>query len=246
MRTGHWMVGTALVATMMGFTSPAQADRGNVRRVEPVVVAAPAHGPRPVDRVDARPADLPRADGAVTGRVERENGKHLVVDPYDRKRADLKLRFDDRVPVYEHGRRVTAKRIDKGDDVRVHFALDARQKPVAVAVELLSAHEARLERLAAQPAPAHWRSNASHAGRVTQVRDGHITFDPYQRSVGETRLRLDDGTPVYRDGRRVKQSEVRRGEDVRVYFAGRRVVAIELLDSKEARKLERELKNRRS
>lgn len=245
MRTGHWMVGTALVATLVGFTSPAQADRGNVRRVEPVVVG-PMHGPRPVDRINERPSQMPRADGTVTGRVEKENGKQLVVDPYDRKRADLKLRFDERVPVYEQGRRVSTRRIDKGDDVRVHFALDARQKPVVVAVELLSANEARVERLAAQPAPKNWRSNASHAGRVKQVRDGHITFDPYQRSVGETRLRLDDDTPVYRDGRRVKQSELRRGEDVRVYFAGRRVVAVELLDSKEARKLERELKNRRS
>jgi hypothetical protein len=72
---------------------------------------------------------------------------------------------------------------------------------------------------------------------VLPLQDGWLTYDPYERRAGDTRLRFDRHVPIFADGERVGPEALTYGTDVKVYFEGNRVVAIELPSRREAREL---------
>jgi len=89
------------------------------------------------------------------------------------------------------------------------------------------------------------RASGSQPGKIDKVAAGYLMLKPYQRAAGEATLRFDPNTPVYQGNGAVSWQALQSGTDVRVYYkeSGKhekpKVVAVEILNARQARQTER-------
>ena len=192
------------------------------------------------------------ASGQQAGRVESVQAGHLKLDPYNDLSNVREFAVPPgEIPVFRSGRQVKTDALKAGDDVRIHFDVDAHGTPQVRAVDSLSHAEAWLARTMAQSsAPlmlgaddppdlpeAELLSGASSVrrGHIDKIDDGRLTLC----ADGEDHVFQFDGTavPVYAGSKLRDWSELKPGADVRLFVRGgsrdmpAHIVAIELLSS---------------
>lgn len=198
---------------------------------------------RPTPVYDSKAAILSQADGQQAGTLRWMDRGQLVMDPYEVAAGDAHLRLRWDTPVFAGSLRVSLDSLRPGADIRVAYDRRGHGRPEVVAVELLNPDEARVARRrdnADDCDDDHWRERHWQAGRVLLRDDRYLTFDPYQRSAGDSRLRFGARVPVMANGVRVSADVLTPGADVKVYYDGGRVVGVELLSRHDARDLRRE------
>lgn len=222
-------------------------------------LAAPAT-PRPTDA--EKQQLFAQAPYTIAGTLTAAaTGGQLQLLPYGASLSST-LRLDPSTPVYQGRGRVTVRALVQGLEVRLHYQPGATADQAQVkAVELLAPQEAELARRqpqrlaqlgspAASAPPSGWRDAAlrqasgSQVGRVKKLTGREFVLAPYRRAAGDSTLRMDPNAPVFQANQPLSTGVLQPGTDVRVFYETHAegppsVVAIELLDARQAARLER-------
>lgn len=217
-----------------------------------LLAASPAFAADPNALKEEKERLADQANKTIAGTVEKLDGSRLTLDPYGDAGAE-RFKIGRTVPVYEGSGKASLGSLRTGQDVRV-WAKDDQ----ALGVEILTSEQAQAARdnpegdeakeerasddAAKQKREAIAKADGFQNGRVSEKSGERLVLDPYQEQAGEARLRLPEDAPVFRGDEKVSRDELKSGADVRVFFDEEgsqqpKVVAVELLDEREAREL---------
>lgn len=217
-----------------------------------LLAASPAFAADPDALKDEKARLSDQADKKVAGTVEKLQGDSLTLKPYGGQGSE-RFKIGRSVPVYEGSGKSSLGSLRTGQDVRVWAKNDQ-----ALGVEVLTADQAQAARAnpegeeskekqasgdtAKQKRETIAKADSFQNGRVTEASGDQLVLDPYQKQAGKARLRLPGDVPVYSGDEKVSRDKLKPGTDVRVFYDVEgsqepKVVAVELLDEREASEL---------